>query len=100
MPRTHRPYPSDLTHQEWALLEPLLASSERRGRDAQTDLAKPNIKLFVDGNRRDFSYDRSTDRLSFTPSSRLAFGKHTVKVVADDSVLSATKSWSFGVVRG
>jgi transposase len=32
MPRTHRPYPSDLTDQEWALLEPLLASSERRGR--------------------------------------------------------------------
>ena len=31
MPRT-RPYPSDLTDQEWALLEPLLASSERRGR--------------------------------------------------------------------
>ena len=31
MPRT-RPYPSDLTHAEWALLEPLLESSERRGR--------------------------------------------------------------------
>jgi hypothetical protein len=69
-------------------------------RDAQTDLAKPDIDLFVDGNRRDFSYDRSTDRLSFVPGSRLSFGKHTVKVVADDSVLSATKSWSFGVVRG
>ncbi len=32
MPRTRRPYPSDLTDREWALLEPLLASSERRGR--------------------------------------------------------------------
>ena len=32
MPRTRRPYPSDLTDQEWALLEPLLASSEGRGR--------------------------------------------------------------------
>lgn len=31
MQRT-RPYPSDLTDEEWALLEPLLASSERRGR--------------------------------------------------------------------
>ena len=69
-------------------------------RDAQTDLAKANIKLFVDGNRIYFSYDRSTDRLSFVPGSRLTFGKHTVKVVADDSVLSATKSWSFSVVRG
>src|SRR5215212_10802068 len=32
MCRTHRPYPSDLSDAEWALLEPLLASSERRGR--------------------------------------------------------------------
>ena len=33
MPRTHRrPYPSDLSDAEWALLEPLLASPERRGR--------------------------------------------------------------------
>ena len=32
MPRTRRPYPSDLCDEEWALLEPLLASSERRGR--------------------------------------------------------------------
>jgi putative transposase len=33
MSRTRRrPYPSDLSDAEWALLEPLLASSERRGR--------------------------------------------------------------------
>ena len=32
MPRIRRPYPSDLTDQEWALLEPLLAASEGRGR--------------------------------------------------------------------
>jgi transposase len=33
MPRTSRhPCPSDLTDREWALLEPLLASPERRGR--------------------------------------------------------------------
>lgn len=33
MPRTRRPpYPSDLSDEEWALLEPLLASHERRGR--------------------------------------------------------------------
>lgn len=32
MPRTRRAYPSDLTDAEWALLEPLLASPERRGR--------------------------------------------------------------------
>ena len=32
MPRTRRPYPSDLTDGEWALLRPLLESPERRGR--------------------------------------------------------------------
>ncbi len=32
MPPTRRPYPSDLADQEWNLLEPLLASPERRGR--------------------------------------------------------------------
>jgi len=30
MPRTRRPYPSDLTDTEWALLGPLLESPERR----------------------------------------------------------------------
>jgi len=68
--------------------------------DAQTNLAKTNIKLFVDGNRKTtFSYDRSTDSLSYT-SGRLAFGKHTVKVLANDGVLSTIRSWSFKVVRG
>jgi putative transposase len=32
MPRIRRPYPSDLSDEEWTLLEPLLASSEMRGR--------------------------------------------------------------------
>jgi putative transposase len=32
MPRTRRPYPSDLSDEEWAILEPLLASAEKRGR--------------------------------------------------------------------
>ncbi len=35
MPRIRRPYPSDLSDEEWALLEPLLASSERRGRPSK-----------------------------------------------------------------
>jgi hypothetical protein len=68
--------------------------------DAETNLAKSNIRLYVDGNRRDFSYDRSTDRLSFTPGTNLSFGGHTVKIVATDaSALASTKSWSFKVVR-
>ena len=69
-------------------------------RDAQTNLAKTNIKLFVDGeSKTTFSYDCSTDKLSYA-SGQLSFGRHTVKIVATDGVLSATKSWSFKVVRG
>jgi hypothetical protein len=68
--------------------------------DAETNLAKSNIKLYVDGNRKDFSYDRSTDRLSFTPGTALSFGKHTAKIVATDaSGAVGTKSWSFTVAR-
>lgn len=40
MPRTRRPYPSDLTDQERVLLEPLLASSEKRGRPPKWWLAR------------------------------------------------------------
>ena len=35
MLRTRHPYPSDLTDEEWAILEPLLASSEGRGRSTE-----------------------------------------------------------------
>ncbi len=56
---------------------PLIAATVR---DEQTNLAKTNIKLFMDGNKKTtFSYDRSTDRLSYT-SGRLSFGRHTVKI--------------------
>jgi transposase len=32
MPRAPHPYPSDLTDEQWALLEPLLESSDRHGK--------------------------------------------------------------------
>jgi hypothetical protein len=68
--------------------------------DAETNLAKSNMKLYVDGNRKDFSYDRSTDGLSFTPGTNLSYGKYTVKIVATDaSGAVGTKSWSFTVAR-
>ena len=69
-------------------------------RDETTNLAKPNIRLFVDGRRKTtFSYDRSTDRLAFD-SPTLSFGRHTVKVEAtDEAGNKATKTWSFKVIR-
>jgi thermitase len=76
---------------------PLIAATVR---DQQTNLAKANISLFVDGKRKStFSYDASKDRLSYT-CMQLSLGRHTVKIVATDGVLSTTRSWSFKVVRG
>ena len=70
-------------------------------RDAQFDLAKENIKLFVDGQQiLAFGYNRDTDRLSYTPSRNLSYGKHAVRIRAKDAVdLASFKSWSFKVVQ-
>ncbi len=71
--------------------------------DMETNLAKSNVKLFVDGKKiapKSFSYDRATDRLSFTPKAALGAGRHTVKVVATDAQnKSVTKQWAFEVIR-
>ena len=71
--------------------------------DKQTNLAEAHITLSLDGNavsRRAFSYHRTTDRLSYTPSRDLSFGRHAVKIIARDEMgLRAIKSWSFRIVR-
>ena len=68
-------------------------------RDAGSELAKSDIKLYVDGKARAFSYDAATDRLSGV-SRRLSYGGHAVKVVAtDDSGNRASEAWRFKVVR-
>ena len=75
---------------------PLIAATVS---DTQTNLAKTNIKLFVDGSRKStFSYDPSTDRFSHT-SRQLSFGGHTVKIIATEGLNRTTKSWRFTVVR-
>lgn len=68
--------------------------------DRDTNLAKTNIRLFVDGKAKTaFTYDRTTDRLKYE-SGRLSFGKHAVRVVATDAQgKRRIESWSFKVVR-
>ena len=68
-------------------------------RDGETDLAKSNIRFYLDGKRRKiFSYDRTADRLTYAPRSRLAPRTHTVKVVANDGAGNVTvRRWSFRV---
>jgi hypothetical protein len=68
--------------------------------DAQTDIAKSDIKFLVDGNSMtNFSYEAATDRLSYQ-SGRFDYGRHTVKVAAPDaSGLKGENIWSFKVLR-
>ena len=46
IPRIRRPYPSYLSDEEWTLLEPLLASSERRGRPPKWTLRRVADAVF------------------------------------------------------
>jgi thermitase len=68
--------------------------------DAETDLDQDSMRFSLDGNRRDgFSYNADTDRLTYAPP-RLAYGRHTVEIVATDaSGNETTYNWGFKVVR-
>lgn len=67
--------------------------------DSQTNLARANIKLFVDGKVRSFSYNASTDRLVHQ-STKLKVGTHKVRIMATDSHgASSTKIWGFQVIK-
>lgn len=71
--------------------------------DQQTNLAKSNITLVLDDEtipRTTFSYNQSTDRMTYTSEKKISFGRHAVKVIAlDGTGLSTTKRWSFEIVH-
>jgi len=68
--------------------------------DAQDELAKGDIKLFVDGTEvTDFVYDQNEDRLGHT-TPRLDYGRHNLKIVATDSGENTTiHQHNFRVLR-
>lgn len=67
--------------------------------DGETNLQKANVKLYVDGRAKTFSYIAATDRLTHK-SAKLKPGSHTVKVDArDPEGLTGTRIWSFKVAR-
>ena len=70
-------------------------------KDSRTNLAKSNITLILDGKKRGtFSYNRNTDRLSYTPGGRVSLGKHSVKMVARDGAgITKVATWKFSVAR-
>ena len=102
------PKPTDGTVPTINALRPTPSSSTRDRtptiratvRDGESELAASNIKLRVDGARKSFAYNPDTDRLSRT-MGKLSYGRHSVRVVAEDSAGNATpRAWSFKVVRG
>lgn len=67
--------------------------------DDHTNLTQSNITTFkVDNRAKAFGYDTVTDTLVHR-SSKLALGKHTVTVTANDGLLENTRVWSFRIVR-
>jgi Kelch motif len=66
--------------------------------DVGSELGQEDIKLFVDGQQKQFTYSAETDRLTYQ-SGTLSPRGHTVTVEAtDEAGNKATKSWSFKVV--
>jgi hypothetical protein len=89
-----RPRPGSRTRDR----TPTLAATVR---DAGTNLTAADIELSLDGQPVPrFAYSRDTDRLTYTPRSRISRGGHTVEIVAHDAqMLTGRRSWSFRVVR-
>lgn len=69
--------------------------------DSQTELTKSNIRFFLDGEEKpSFTYDQTKDLLRYEVKRRLSYGRHKVKIVAEDgSGNRAVESWYFKVVR-
>ncbi len=70
-------------------------------KDFQTNLTKANMTISVDGVSRTSSavYTDTSDRLSYTPTTNMALGTHSVKVTAKDANgNTVSRSWSFKIV--
>ncbi|MDP9439523.1 MAG: S8 family serine peptidase [Actinomycetota bacterium] len=70
-------------------------------KDFQTNLTKANMTISVDGVSRTGSavYTDTSDRLSYTPTTNMALGTHSVKVTAKDANgNTVSRSWTFKIV--
>jgi CSLREA domain-containing protein len=68
--------------------------------DAQIEFSQANMTLFVDNRpKAAFTYSQSTDTLTYKSTKLKAGRRHTVRIEANDGVLSTTRSWYFKVIR-
>lgn len=69
-------------------------------KDAEQDLGKSNVRVYLDGGSVDFQFDNATNALSFVPSKQLDYGWHQVRVVVRDAANETTgRTVNFRVVR-
>jgi hypothetical protein len=68
--------------------------------DDRDELSQNNVRFFLDGREiATFSYDASTDQLTYQ-STRVSAGKHTGRIVAADAAGNDTTwTWTFRVSR-
>ncbi len=67
--------------------------------DDRTNLARGDMKLYVDGRPKSFDYDAGSERL-VASSGKLAYGAHKIRISATDAAGNTNaRSWSFRVLR-
>ncbi len=69
--------------------------------DAETNLSRNDVRLIVRGQEiRTFSYNRTTDRLTYTPRKNLRVGQTPVRIIATDAHGGrVSEVWTFIVRR-
>lgn len=69
--------------------------------EGETNLSRNDIRLTIRGEEiRTFSYDRATDRLTYTPRKNFSVGRTPVRIVAvDQHGGRARADWTFTVRR-
>ena len=69
--------------------------------DAETELTKNNVALFLDGakvERAKWAYNPDNHRVRYVPASDLSSGVHSVRIVArDPQGLVTRETWRFSV---
>lgn len=69
--------------------------------DAETELTKNNVALFLDGakvERAKWAYNPDNHRVRYVPASDLPSGVHSVRIVArDPQGLVTRETWRFSV---
>ncbi len=96
-----RPSVSGLSPRAGSTTRDRTPTIQASAKDSQADLAKSDVRLYLDGRSvGTFAYDRTRNLLRYVPTKPLSYGPHTVRVTATDAAgNTATGTWRFAVGR-